>query len=141
MEDIGSIILINTLCASIFTFIHVFGKASFSRIDVATLKNWEIRVIKRSRPSMSRLDSKKVVMCFIGEDKIRTKNTMAVSPRLGYNTSSASLDVKMLLTPRGGSGNEVIREKGYDSGKVTGNGDLIVEGVLVFSIALFDARL
>ena len=63
---------------------------------------------------MSRLDSKKVVMCFIGEDKTRTKNTMAVSPRLGYNTLSASLDVEMpmLLTPEGGSGNEVIREKG-----------------------------
>ena len=114
MKDMGSIILIKTLCASIFTFIHVFGKASFSRIDVATLKNWEIRLTNRSRPSMSRLDSKKVVICFIGEDKIRTKNTMAVSPRLGYSTLSASLDAEMLmlLTPEGGSGNEVIREKG-----------------------------
>lgn len=110
----GSIILINTLCASTFTFIHVFGNASFSRIDVATLKNWEIRLTNLSRPSMSRLDSKKVVMCFIGEDKIRTKNTMAVSPRLGYKTLSASLDAEMLmlLTPEGGSGNEIIREKG-----------------------------
>jgi len=135
----GSMILTMTLCARMLTFIHVFGKASFSRIDVATLKNWPSKATNLSRPSISRLDSKNVVICFVGDDSMRTRNTMAVSPKLGYSVESPSFGYGVLLTPRGGSGKEATRENGYDSGKVTGIGALVVDGLFVRSMAFFDA--
>ena len=64
---------------------------------------------------------------------------MAVSPKLGYSVESPSFGYGVLLTPRGGSGKEATRENGYDSGKVTGIGALVVDGLFVRSMAFFDA--
>lgn len=83
MLAMGSMIFIKTLWARILTFIHALGKASLSRMDDATLKNWERRLTNLSRPSMSKLDSRKLVMCFTGEASMRTRNTIATSPRPG----------------------------------------------------------
>jgi len=47
----------------------------------------------------------------------------------------------MLLTPREDSGREARREKGYDSGNVTGTEALIVEGAFALSMAFLDAGL
>lgn len=63
-------------------------------------------------------------MCSLGAERIRTRMTIATSPRPGLNsglTSSVADD------PAADLGAWVVREKGYDSGNVTGK--LLVTGV------------
>ena len=63
-------------------------------------------------------------MCFFGADKIRTKMTMATSPRPGLNSGFTSNEPE---ADGFAFGPCVASEKGYDSGKVTGK--LFVTGV------------
>lgn len=134
-EATGSIILISTICARMLTFSQLLGKASLSNIDVETLKNCDRRVAKLSRPSISKLDSRKFKTCFRGEDRTRTRNTIAVSPSPGLNIGLASLGNAVLETGPFVLGSRDIRENGYDSGKVTGTGIVVVAGDFVSSTA------
>lgn len=134
-EATGSIILISTICARMLTFSQLLGNASLSNIDVETLKNCDKRVAKLSRPSISKLDSRKFNTCFRGDDRTRTRNTIAVSPSPGLKIGLASLANAVLEIGRFVVGSRDIRENGYDSGKVTGTGIVVVAGDLVSSTA------
>jgi hypothetical protein len=79
------------LCANMLTLSQLLGKASLSNIEAETLKNCDRRDAKLSLPSISKLDSKKLRICFLGDDSTRTRNTMAVSPNPGLKIRLPSL--------------------------------------------------
>jgi hypothetical protein len=118
----GSIILMMTLWTSIFTFNQLPGNASLSNIDVATLKNNERNVAKLSLPSISKLDWKNSRICFLGDDRIKTKNTMAVSPKPALKVTPVKLVLDEACDVLWPWGMYESIENGYDSGKVTGTG-------------------
>ena len=131
----GSIILIKTLCANMLTLSQLLGKASLSNVEAETLKNWDRREAKLSLPSISKLDSKKLRICFFGEDSTRTRNTMAVSPNPGLNIRLPSLVRVVCGAFLDTFGRSDTKENGYDSGNVTGTGIAVVVGDLVRSTA------
>lgn len=69
------------------------------------------------------------------DERTKERKTTAVSPRPGLKCVSDVLEDK----PFGVSGRSATREKGYDSGKVTGICDLVTVEDLVFAIALREA--
>ena len=76
--------------------------------------------------------SRKLRKCFLVDDKAKARSTMAVSPKPALYVvmpSAEELDVALF-------GKFDRSAKGYDSGKVTGTGDVVVDGEDVFDIAL-----
>jgi hypothetical protein len=104
-------------------------------MEAETLKNCERSEAKLSLPSISKLDSRKFRMCFLGDDSTRTKNTMAVSPNPGLNIELPSV-VRVVCGPfLDAFGRSDTSENGYDSGNVTGTGIAVVVGDRVRSTA------